>query len=264
MPDEQISALRRLAFQVAVVHDLDLQPADSGIVLSRSGATVEWDVMQRALGAEGADSPQAGAVVHRLFADVAVLASQLPGELAERARPVGVPVGATYHPGEPWVRLHLLGGALDFGLGFLGLHAHPDRVDTPSPLALEVAGVEVPDSWWAGALDYLEAMGKRAVERLSAEPLPSGRQAALRPIGDADVLTLLGSREFRRWLAGRDGTGMGSIAVPMRRRGWVDLRALDPAFIPAAAATIDAQERGFSHPLLVTVDEVAVASGVRT
>jgi len=47
--------------------------------------------------------------------------------------------------------------------------------------------------------------------------------------------------------------------VPMRRRGWLDLSRIDPAFTAAAAAATALEERGFDRPLLLTLDEVAMA-----
>jgi hypothetical protein len=106
--------------------------------------------------------------------------------------------------------------------------------------------------WWPVARDYLERMGAVAAQRLGDAPL-------LRPIGDCDVVTLLASRTLREALCGADGTGMRAAAVPMRRRGWLDLSRIDPAFTVAAAAATDLESRGFSRPLLVTADEVALA-----
>ena len=45
----------------------------------------------------------------------------------------------------------------------------------------------------------------------------------------------------------------------MRNRGWLDLSRVDPAFSAAAARLTAADERGFSRPLLVTREEVAMA-----
>ena len=53
---------------------------------------------------------------------------------------------------------------------------------------------------------------------------------------------------------------MRAAAVPMRRRGWLDLTRIDPAFTAAAAAATAPAERGFSRPVLVTADEVTVAT----
>jgi hypothetical protein len=46
----------------------------------------------------------------------------------------------------------------------------------------------------------------------------------------------------------------------MLRRGWLDLSRIDPAFTAAAAAATTPEERGFDRPLLLTVDEVALAA----
>jgi hypothetical protein len=53
--------------------------------------------------------------------------------------------------------------------------------------------------------------------------------------------------------------GMRTVAVPMRSRGWLDLNRVDPAFSAAAARLTAPDERGFSRPLLITREEVALA-----
>jgi hypothetical protein len=45
----------------------------------------------------------------------------------------------------------------------------------------------------------------------------------------------------------------------MRRRGWLDLSRIDPAYTAAAAAATAPEERGFERPLLVTTDEITLA-----
>ena len=45
----------------------------------------------------------------------------------------------------------------------------------------------------------------------------------------------------------------------MRHRGWLELSRIDPAFVQAAASIATDEERGFVRPVLLTVDEVAVA-----
>ena len=106
--------------------------------------------------------------------------------------------------------------------------------------------------WWPAALSYLEDMGAMAVVRWRRNP-----RHPLRPMGDCDVVSLLGSAVLRGALAGDQG-GMRAIAVPMRSRGWLDLRGIDPAFSLAAAALTDPADRGFARPLLLTVEEVAL------
>jgi hypothetical protein len=83
-------------------------------------------------------------------------------------------------------------------------------------------------------------------------------------MGDCDVVTLLGSRRLRAPLTASGG-GMRTAAVPMRDRGRLDLRRVDPAFALAAAAATPVDRRGFARPLLLTADEVAMArAGGRT
>ena len=107
---------------------------------------------------------------------------------------------------------------------------------------------------WPACRAYLEDMGMLAASRHEMHP-----DRPIHPMGDCDVATLLGSRAFRTTLAGKDSAGMRAAAVPTRRRGWLDLSRTDPAFALAAASLADPEERGFERPLLVTVDEVALA-----
>ena len=173
--------------------------------------------------------------------------------LAERARPVGLPVDHPLHPGQDWVQDRVGGGALDVGFGFLGVRGDPDEVVIVPPGALGAEGIN-PAPWWPEARRYLEKMGMIAAGRLS-----TGTRGVLRPIGDCDVVTLLASRLLRAALSGIDGTGMCTAAVPMRRRGCLDPTRIDPTFTVAAAAATDLADRGFSRPLLVTDDEVTLA-----
>jgi hypothetical protein len=146
------------------------------------------------------------------------------------------------------------GDALDLGLGFAGLDPRdPDRV-VPAPQSLlDSAGIDA-DDWWPTCIVYLEQMGRMAAERMHRRP-----EAPLRPMGDCDVMTLLGSMTLRAAIVDDVPDGMRAIAIPMRSRGWLDLTRVDPAFSAAAARLTAPDERGFSRPLLVTREEVALA-----
>jgi hypothetical protein len=245
--------LRRLALAVSVLDDVDIVPMDDGVLLTGdSPVEVSWLELRRAVaGADPADDlgrARVGAWLRgrRIAADVH------PDHLRDLARPVGLPVDHPLHPGLDWVRHRVLGHTLDLGLGFVGVGPDPDEVVVVPQGALDAAGVD-PASWWPVARDYLERMGAVAAERLPDD-------TTLRPIGDCDVATLLGSRRLREALCAHDGTGMRAAAVPMRRRGWLDLTRIDPAFTAAAAAATLPLERGFTRPLLLTVDEVTLAA----
>ncbi|MDQ1680867.1 MAG: hypothetical protein QOI42_1726, partial [Frankiaceae bacterium] len=94
--------------------------------------------------------------------------------------------------------------------------------------------------------------GALAVARWRREP-----DAPLRPMGDCDVVTLLGSRVLRGAFVEGAG-GMRAVAAPMRSRGWLNLRFIDPAYVGAAAAATHDSLRGFRRPVLITADEVAM------
>jgi hypothetical protein len=244
--------LRRLALAVAVLDDVDIVPHDDGLLLTGDvPVEVTWLELRRALA--GAD-PESELGRHRVGAFLhgrRIAARTHPDHLRELARPVGLPVDHPMHPGLDWIRLRVLGGALDVGLGLVGAESDPDQVVVVPQSALDAAGID-PSPWWPDALAYLERMGAVAAERLRDG-------STLRPIGDCDVVTLLASRTLREALAAQDGTGLRAAAVPMRRRGWLDLTRIDPAFTAAAAAATPAEDRGFPRPVLLTADEVSLA-----
>jgi hypothetical protein len=244
--------LRRLALAVSVLDDVDLVPLDDGVLLTGvEPVEVSWLELRQALCGAESGSDLARIRVRAYLAGRRMVADHDPDELCERARPVGLPVDHPLHPGHDWVRHRVLGGAIDLGFGFVGIGADPDEVIIVPQGALHAAGLD-PTPWWPIARDYLERMGAVAAQRLAEIPI-------LRPIGDCDVVTLLASRTLRVALCEADSTGMRAAAVPMRRRGWLDLTRIDPAFTAAAAAATDDVERGFSRPLLLTADEVALA-----
>lgn len=245
-------ALRRLALAVCVLDDIDMVPLDDGVMLTGAEPVeVSWREMRRALAGADIEGDVARMRVRSYLVGRRIAADLDQELLCQRARPVGLPVDHPLHPGLDWVRHRVLGGAIDLGFGFLGVGADPDEVVIIPQGALDAAGVD-PAPWWPVARDYLERMGAIAAQRLVDVPI-------LRPIGDCDVVTLLASRTFRTALCQQEGTGMRAAAVPMRRRGWLDLTRIDPAFTVAAAAATDELARGFSRPLLITVDEVTLS-----
>jgi hypothetical protein len=247
-------ALRRLALAVCVLDDVDMEPLDDGVLLTGANqepVEVSWREMRRALAGAELEGDVARMRVRSYLTGRRIAADRDLDELRQRARPVGLPVDHPLHPGLDWVRHRVLGGAIDLGFGFVGVGPDPDEVVIIPQGALDAAGVD-PAPWWPVARDYVERMGAIAAQRLVDV-------AMLRPIGDCDVVTLLASHTFRTALCNQEGTGMRAAAVPMRRRGWLDLSRIDPAFTIAAAAATDEQARGFSRPLLITVDEVTLS-----
>jgi hypothetical protein len=245
-------ALRRLVLAVAVLHDLDLVPEDGGVRLA-SGRLLPWESVSAGLLGRDPEAVESRPVFAGWLRSVTALAWRSPEDLAGRARPVGLPVGHALHPGPAWVQVRVLGGVLDLGVGLLGVGPDPDVVEVPPPGVLEALGHD-PADWWPACAGYLEDMGRLAVDRHRRHP-----EQPLRPMGDCDVVTLLGSRQLRTALAQEDGQGLRAAAVPTRTRGWLDLSRIDPAFALVAASLADEAERGFPRPVLVTADEVGLA-----
>ena len=244
--------LRRIALAVSVLDDIDIVPLDDGVMLAGvEPVEVSWLELRRAVNGADAESELARARVRAWLHGRRIAVDRDLEELRQLARPVGLPVDHPLHPGLDWVRHRVLGDALDLGFGFVGVGHDPDAVIIVPQGALDAAGVD-PNPWWPVARDYLERMGAIAAERLADS-------TTLRPIGDCDVITLLGSRTLRAALCSKDGTGLRAAAVPMRTRGWLDLSRIDPAYTAAAAAATDELERGFPRPLLLTEEEVTLA-----
>lgn len=258
-PEASDNTLRRCVFAVSVLHDVDVLPVDDGIELDGVPAVrVTWAELRLAVGDQDAESAAGRARVATWLQQRRWIADRPHAELRELVRPVGLPVGHVLHPGADWPRERVLGDALDLGLGLAGLDpARPDDVVVVPTALLRAAGVE-PSLWWHDARLYLERMAALAVARWQRTPAD-----VLRPMGDCDVVTLMGSRTLRTALCSDSG-GMRAVVVPMRTRGWVDLARIDPAFAIAAAAASYSVDRGFARGLLITADEVVmVAPGGR-
>src|SRR5450759_2864967 len=239
--------LRRCVLAVSVLYDLDVVASpDGAVVAGQPPVQLPWAECHQALAGASPESALGRDRLARWVGQRRWLADRSLGDLAERPRPVGVPVDSELPPGANWVRQRVLGGALDLGIGFVGLDpSRPDDVEVVGPELLATA--EVPAAgWWPAARHYLDRMGAMAAARFIRDP-----KAPLRPMGDCDVVTLLGSTAFRTALCA-NSQGMCPVAVPMRSRGWLDLSHIDPAFAIAAAAATDPSTRGFVRPLLAT------------
>ena len=252
MPSAPDDHLRHALLAVSVLHDIDLLPlADGARLTGEPEVEVPWSDLAAASAGTDPDSDIGRELLDRWLRLARWAAGGAP---IEDVRPVGLPVGHLLHPGAGWAYDRVLGGTLDVGLGVVGADPRqPERVLALPPGVL--TGVQTTGRV-AAARSYLQRMAEIAVQRRSV----AAPGQPLRPIGDCDVLTLLGARSFRTALSEKTG-GMTAVAAPMRARGWTDLRRIDPAFCGAAAAATDEQERGFSRPLLVTADEVQLAPG---
>lgn len=244
--------LRSLLLALQVLADLDLELTDRWLQLP-GGHRVAWRHVRAA--GRGLRAEDEGD--RRRFGDWLETLRRLHalpvGMLPDLVRPVGLTTDHVLHPGAGWAQVSVLGGTLELGMGVLGLDpSRPEVVVVVEPSVWAALRVD-PAPWWNRCRRLLEEMGGLAARRWAVS---TDRQ--LRPMGDCDVLTLLGSVALREELAGSDG-GMRAVVVPMRRRGWTRLSRLDPAFAPAAAMATDPVDRGVLRPLLITADEVVLA-----
>jgi hypothetical protein len=253
--------LRRGVLAVSVLDDISLVPSTDGIRLEAGAVAcveVTWSELAGAVGAVDPES-EAGRWRLRDWLRFRALFAELGPAAAWRAEqvavPLGLPVDHPLHPGAGWPREHVLGGVLDLGIGVRGLvGTDPDHVAVLPDALAEAIGLST-DAWWPPLRARLEDMGELTVSRLKRDGV-----GLISPMGGCDAVTLMGARSLRRHLATADGTGLRAVAVPMRSRGWFDLARIDPAFVVAAAAATSDVERGFGRPLLVTCDEVGLAT----
>jgi hypothetical protein len=232
-----------MALAVAVLYDVDLLPQDSGLLLTGScDVQVEWPVLARVVEVARrrvvSERAQMDELARWLIARRALAAG---AELAAR----GIPVQHTDHPGLGWIREVIPGDALSLGFGY-----GPHNLALPAGV-LEHTGRDVAAAWSRARLE-LEGLGVLAASRDQRR-----RQAAILPLGGADVVTLLGSQSLRRELAAGEGDGLAALIVPLRTRGWRAHSISDPAYGPALAAAMPPEERGFERPLLVTAEELS-------
>jgi hypothetical protein len=261
--------LRQCALAVSVLADIDLSPDDSGVRIAgsprdggradaRGAVLVPWAELAEALGGHDPLSPSGRRRAATLFRLCRILAEHdshpedAVAPIRHAARVLALPPGHALHPGPDWVVQRPRGGALDLGIGLLGLGDHPDDAQPLPPSLARRLGLR-PDQWWPDLSDHLERMGGLAATRIARDGRP-----VLRPVGGCDALTLLASAPLREQLAAGDGTGMRAVAVPTRRRGWFDLARIDPAYARAAWSITTETERGLPAPVLVTRHEVVM------
>jgi hypothetical protein len=255
-PATDVTGLRQCVLAVCVIDDVDLLPLQAGVLVDcdradgTRGVLVRWDHVESALAGAPALSDLGRERASRLLRLARDLGPRPAPALRDLLRPVGLPAEHVLHPGVTWLCEVPMGCALGLGLGLLGVEGDPDVVTIPPPGLLECLGVDVEEGW-RRAKSYLEEMGAIAAVRLVRDPM-----APLRPMGDCDSLTLLGSAVFRSALVEQDGVGVRAVAVPMRRRGWVDPDHVDAVFARAAAGATAEPDRGFLRPVLVTPDGV--------
>lgn len=252
------SSLRQCVLMVSVLHGIDVTPRDDGVSLPPSPSVassgelfVPWSTIESVV-RDFSDVTDVDARRH--LAHWLTTARGL-GDLSEQeflthVTVMGMPHNAAQHPGPAWTHTEVLGGALHLGLGLRLLGHLSDETAALTPELMTAIGHDSARAWHAG-WTYLNTMGQLAADRHDRDPV-----GVLRPMGDCDVVSLLGSPHFRACLAQFHNVGMRAVAVPMRTRGWVDPNHLDSAFVQGAAAATDTPQRGFTNAMLVTADGV--------
>jgi hypothetical protein len=271
--------LRQCALAVSVLDDLDLFPRDDGVLVTGTGGAgtssgdvlVGWTELAEALGdhdplsASGRRRVGTLLRLYRMVADHGEHPDGAPALIRRAARALALPPDHALHPGGDWLLGQVRGGALDLGVGVLGPADQPDDAQPLPPSLVRRLRLR-PDHWWPDLTEHVERMGGLAALRIARDGRP-----VLRAVGGCDALTLLASASLRERLATGEGpasprerlatgegTGLRAVAVPTRRRGWFDLRQVDPVYVAAVWSLTGPPDRGLPTPLLVTRHEVVV------
>ena len=244
----------------SVLDDLDVDLDDEGVRMPGC-SPLQWSDLARTAAGAGEE------VARLRVADLLHAHLELHrGEVW--TVPLAIPVGADRHPAYGWTHTPQLGGALDLGLGVVVRGESGGRVrERTLPVPVASARATGRSSRLSDVdLARLEDIGALVARRLVRDAGSRGLGATdglLRPVAGCDVPTLLASRTLREHLvAGPDravGNLLRAVAIPDRTRGWFDLARIDPAYVGAAWMATDAADRGFRRPVLVTLDEVALA-----
>ncbi|MGF1647675.1 MAG: hypothetical protein ACFCVF_12255 [Kineosporiaceae bacterium] len=260
--------LRRAVLAAAVIDDLpvtvdptagDAPDAPAVTVTDASSGAVSrltWEDVAVTVGPWRAEPahPVARGRVAALVVAAGLIAADGPPALARAVRAHVEVAGSPRSCGAGWSLDGLGDGPLAVGWGLVT--PSTGHLTWPLPTAPTLAtAVRAGEPDLAGATREIDRLGTALAERLDRDHR-EGRDLVLRPMGPADVPTLLLSRTLRHWLAGHDGTGLGTVAVPTRHRGWTDLRRIDPPYVAAAHAATDAVDAACPVPLLVTLDGV--------
>jgi hypothetical protein len=260
--------LRRTVLAAAVVDDLpvtvdpaagDAPDAPAVVVTdpeSGRSTRLTWEDMAAAVGAWRTEPthPVTRGRVSALVSAALLTAAGGPGALAAAVRAHVEVAGSPRSCGAGWALDGLGDGPLAVGWGVVTPSVGPLTWPLPAAPTL-VAALRAGGPDLAEAVREVDRLGAALAGRLERDRR-EGRDLVLRPMGAADVPTLLLSPTLRRWIAGRDGTGLGTLAVPTRHRGWTDIRRIDPPYVAAAHAATDAVDAACPVPLLVTADEV--------
>ena len=218
------ASLRQCVLMVSVLHGIDVIPRDDGVSLPPSPSVassgelfVPWSTIESVV-RDFSDVTDADARKHlaHWFTTARGLGDLSSQDFLTHVTVIGMPHNAPQHPGPAWTHTEVLGGALDLGLGLRLLGHLSDETAALTPELMTAIGHDSARAWNA-AWTYLNAMGQLAADRHDRDPV-----GVLRPMGDCDVVSLLGSPHFRACLARFHNVGMRAVAVPIRTRGWVD------------------------------------------
>lgn len=255
----EVIAARRAVLAVAVLDDLDVVPGDAGVTVpgaspSDPPVSLRWADVAAAVGT----APPGSALSRRRLLREAALHRALLAPGVPGLHLLALPPGR--RPDDAWPIARVPGGALTVGLGVdLGTPEaarRPALVPVPERLRrLLPADRAAVHDLVADRRSELDRLGALAAARLVRQP------DVLVPQGPADVPTLLASAPFRQALAAGCPSGLRTVALPSRLRGWLDARRADPGFVPLAYALLDEEEQAFDRVLLVSAEEVALAPG---
>ena len=244
---------RDWALRAIVLLNADLAVQDDGVVFPGTGLrVVPWRALADDLPDAASPAEVGAGAVRRWSGACRWVTGQPQDMIRDLVRVFAAPAGHPFAPSGLWAVEQVHGGSLSLGFGAAGIDpAEPDTVLPVPACAWALCGID-PARRWPRVRLLHERMGEGAALLHAAG---SGHRQ-LRPMGGHDVVTLLGSRTYRRYLADRGDHGMATVLVPVREQGWLSTGLVDAAFAEVTAGTADDERVGFARPVLVTRDEI--------
>lgn len=251
---------KNLILSVSVLYDIDVSCTEHGVsVPGLHTCLITWGELALAVANNNSVEDQRERVYEqiRLHSLVMSLGENANAALRTHARLMALPISHALIPGPDWAKESVPGDVLVRGIGISGALDDPETV-LPLPAGLaRRAGLAI-DDWWPAISAHAEDMASLMMTRLRRDRMKDPKARTLRPIGGVDVLGLISTNRLRRLLVAEDGSGMRTVCIPSRTRGWLDHNRIDNAYVEIAQGEDKAGNQGLSRPIFISNTSVTL------
>lgn len=251
---------KNLVLSVSVLYDIDVTCTEHGVTVpGLHTCQISWGELAQAVANNDSIDDQRERVYEqiRIHSLVNSLGENANATLRTHARLMALPYQHPLMPGADWAKESVPGDVLVRGIGISGAMENPDVV-LPLPASLARRAGLTTDAWWPGISEHAEDMASLMMTRLRRDRMKDPQARSLRPIGGVDVLGLISTNRLRRLLVAEEGSGMRTVCIPSRDRGWLDHNRIDNAYVEIAQGDGKAGSQGLSRPLFISNTSVTL------